>query len=159
MLYKGWDPLCPAYRADDYMNKKKIYVMQNYHEAPRAEMVIQAREKCKSNSQDEKMCMIEKTNTCLDRTGALVCRTSVVLHESVILVRIMNVYDEPIRIWKGTVMGLLEPVTEVRNLDNVPADEEECTCSCAGECSDDHAQSNEYPACCHMFDTSKLLEE
>ena len=92
-------------------------------------------------------------------TGALVCRTSVVPHESVIRVRIMNVNDEPIQIWKRTVTGLLGPVTEVRNLDNVPADEEECTCSCAGECSDDHAQSNEYPACCHMFDTSKLLEE
>ena len=63
----------------------------------------------------------------------------VVPHESVIPVRIMNVHDEPIRIWKGTVMGLLEPVTEVRNLDNVPAEDEECTCPCAGARSDDHA--------------------
>ena len=159
MLYKGWDPLCPAYRADDYMNKRKIYAMQNYHVAPRAETVIQARVKCKSNSQDEKICMVEKTNTCLDRTGALVCRTSVVPHESIIPIRIMNVHDEPIRIWKGTVMGLLEPVTEVRNLDTVPAEEEECTCTCAGECSDEGAQSSEYPACCHMFETTKSLEE
>ena len=35
------------------MNKRKIYAMQNYHVAPRAETVIQARVKCKSNSQDE----------------------------------------------------------------------------------------------------------
>ena len=54
MLYKGWDPLCPAYRADDYMNKRKVYAMQNYHVAPRAEMVIQARVKCKSSSTRER---------------------------------------------------------------------------------------------------------
>ena len=56
-------------------------------------------------------------------------------------------------------MGLLEPVTEVRNLDDVPAEEEECTCLCAGDRSEKCAQSNEYPACCHMFETSKSLEE
>ena len=100
-----------------------------------------------------------ESNTCLDRTSALVCRTSVVPHESVIPVRIMNVHDEPIRIWKGTVMGLLDPVAEVRNLDSLPAEEEECTFTCVGEPSDKCMQPSDNLACCHVFATSRSLEE
>ena len=50
-------------------------------------------------------------------------------------------------------------MTEVHNLDRIPAEEEDCTCACVGECSDEGAQYSEYPACCHMFETSKSLEE
>ena len=58
--------------------------------------------------------MLEPASSLFRKTGAIVCKTTVTPRKNIIPVRIMNPHEVPISIFKGTVLGILREVDQLR---------------------------------------------
>jgi predicted aspartyl protease len=133
----------------------KVCLIRSYTIAPKAEAIIPCSISPKAN-QNGKVCQVEKTITCLAKTGALVCRTTCVPENNKVPVRVMNATAEPIRLWKGSVMGISEPVVACADLPSGAGNELcRCTCKCVP------GQTQELPdlPCCHELEQRPTNEE
>ena len=56
--------------------------------------------------------LLEPVNSLFGKTGALLCKLAVVPRKNIIPVRIFNPHDEPVKIFKGTTIGLLRDLQQ-----------------------------------------------
>ena len=123
-----------AYDKNGILKKSKVVMLHTYTIDPKSEVILQGKVVCRTNEQDGKLCMVNRNATCYELTGALVCRIVAVPKQSVVPIRMINVQDTPLKVHKGTVLGLLEPVVEMRSMIPATEGEKECECSCLCSC-------------------------
>ena len=132
-IYLG-DRQIPAFDSNGYYQASKVTLEEAAVVPPQSESVLVGR--ISSNiSQDGKPCIINQTSTTLIRTGALLCKVVATPNEGRVPMRVLNCHDEPLQIPKGSLMGILEPVTKlVPWKDKLTSDDEgkdSCTCKCS----------------------------
>ena len=88
--------------------------MKNHVIEPNSEILILGKVH-NGNMQDGKVMLVKRTSTAYYTTGALVCNTIAKPVDGQIPLRILNATSEEITLWKGTVIGIAEPVRKTQN--------------------------------------------
>ena len=147
--------IIPCKSSEGFMAKSKVALVRNYTIAPGAEAVIPAQIQG-STDQNGKVCVVERVNTCLDKTGALICRTTVIPEQGIVPVRFMNATTEPIRLWKGSVVGLVEPVISCSEMTSDPVSDTLCECKC--DCLNKSGKPDPTVKCCHGLEQNSSTD-
>ena len=148
----GHDIVIPCHSTKGFMQKSKVSLVRNYTIAPGAEAILPAYIDNKGkHSYDDQVCLIDKINTCFQKTGILSCRIVATPRKGKVPVRIINATNDAVRLWRNSAVGLIEPVIACAEM---PADSEiakelcSCECNCVSGKEDDGRQIK----CCHGFE-------
>ena len=134
------------------MTKSKVALLRNFTIAPSTEVVLNAQVKS-GTLQDGKICIVEPTNTITNTTGLMVCKVLAIPKQNLVPVRIMNLSTEPIYMYKGKVIGEIEPVTAVQHFEDKTIAKDKCTCKC--NCIPTFGLHKDYSHlhCCHRLNS------
>ena len=148
-LYIGKKKL-PCFDHSTFWGKAKVTMYQEFTIEPQHEALVQGRVLNKKVNHDNKVCVVDKVASCIERTGALVCRTAAKVNQGLIPVRLMNTTSQKITIKKGSTIGLLEPVVQLGNMQFMQEESDVCTCDC--EClAKINADKRGGDLCCHQL--------
>ena len=147
--FPGRDVIIPCYSTRGFATKSKVSLVRNYTIAPGAEAVVPGRIECRGKrSYDGQVCMVDKINTCFGKTGALSCRVVAIPNKGIVPVRLMNATNDAIRLWRGSGIGLVEPVMACAEVPtDIEIDKELCTCKC--NCVSGTEKAGRQEKCCH----------
>ena len=106
--------------------------------------------------QDDKPCVVDRSATCYKRTGALVCRIVATPRQNVVPVRMINVHDTPLRVYKGTVLGTLQPCVQMQSIHEISKVD---ACSCACNCMGTDGGDNAIRVCCHTLERCESVQK
>ena len=131
-IYMG-DQELPAFDNKGYCRQAKVLTADDVTVPPQSETVLLGTISGEP-LHDGTNVIIERDESTLTRTGALVCKVVAKPKEGLVPFRVMNVSDEPLDIPAGSVMGDLEQVTDVVPFGDIfePVEysSEQCTCDC-----------------------------
>ena len=143
------DKEIPCFNPKTIAKMSKVCMYRSYTIPPETEVVVQATVSGKAE-QNGKICEINRSNTLFPRTGAMLCRTTAIPNNDRVPVRIANFTTEPIRMWKGTIVGVSEPVMSVTELAEQDKDATTCECKCG--CVPGENQDGAESKCCHELE-------
>jgi predicted aspartyl protease len=155
-LYIGKRKL-PCFDHTKFWNRAKVTMYQQYTIEPQHEAIVQGQVLRRDVSHNNKICVVDKVASCLERTGALVCRTTSKVQQGLVPVRLINVTAQPITIRKGSVVGILEPVATVEQMQVEEDQSTTCTCKC--DCLKANSKSDSDIVCCHQLSQFTSHEE
>ena len=147
----------PAYDNKGVSIRSPVVLVQNYTIEAGTEVILQGQIRKNEEFHEGVPCTIERTATCLEKTGALVCRIAVTPNQGVVPLRMMNVQSEPIKLYKGTVMGVVESAVEISAMKDHRNDMHDDSCSC--DCTCMTKDSDEGHACCHALTSCDTLQQ
>ena len=135
----------PAFDHTGYHCNSRVTLGRSTTIPPRCEAVLVGNVRSK-RSQEGKRCIVKRASTALNRTGALVCRVVATPKNGQVPLRVMNCGDQPLRVHKGSVLGLLEPIQSVQTWEEANQSStyslESCTCMCTCKKKQDLTSSN-----------------
>ena len=91
----------------------KVNIKQTIVIGPREEINTEASVRGRSDI-NGRVTVMEPSRLLFSKTGALLCKLAVIPSKNTIPVRVFNPHDEPIRIYKGTTLGILTEADETR---------------------------------------------
>ena len=128
-LYIGKKKL-PCFDHATFWGKAKVTMFQEFTIEPQHEAIVQGKVLNRKVNHDNKVCIVDKVASCIERTGALVCRTTAKVNQGMIPVRLFNTTSQKITIKKGSTLGLIEPVVQLGKMQFMHLEAEKCTCEC-----------------------------
>ena len=128
-LYIGNKKL-PCFEQNTFWGKAKVTMYQEFTIEPQHEAIVQGKVLNRKVNHDNKICIVDKVASCIERTGALVCRTTAKVNQGMIPVRLFNTTSQKITIKKGSTLGLIEPVVQLGQMQFMHLEAEKCTCEC-----------------------------
>ena len=136
--------------------RSKILMLQTYTIDPKSEVIVQGKLSGGDVIQDDKPCVVDRSATCYERTGALVCRIVATPRQNVVPVRMINVHDTPLRVYKGTVLGTLQPCVQMQAMQEI-ATVDACSCDCS--CLATDGGKDVVRVCCHTLERCGTEQE
>ena len=126
----------PCYSPESCAERSTVRMFDSYLLGPNEEAIVPAIVKRKNANMNARPCVIEPIASCTDRTGLMVCRTAVEPKQNVVPVRILNVTNEPVKVWKGATVAMAELVIQANNMSNTEDYDTDCQepCTCACDC-------------------------
>ena len=156
-LYIGKKKL-PCFDHSTFWGKAKVTMYQEFTIEPQHEAIVQGKVLQRKVNHDNKICVLDKVASCMERTGALVCRTTAKVNQGLVPVRMINTTSQKITIKKGSTLGLLEPVVQLEQMQLEGETAEICTCQC--NClQTTPEQRTEEQLCCHRLEQCARQEE
>jgi hypothetical protein len=140
-----------------FWNKAKVTMYQQYTIEPQHEAIVQGKVLKRDVDHNNKICVVDQVASCLERTGALVCRTTSKVQQGLVPVRLINVTAQPITIRKGSVLGVLEPIATVEQMQVDEDSTTTCTCEC--QCLKANAPKDPDSMCCHHLSQLSCQED
>ena len=137
-------------------DRSRVECVQHYVIEPNEEAVIQGRVKGYKHEAGRPY-ILESTMTSFAKTGLMTCRVTATPTASKIPVRVINLTDERVRVFKGTIVAALDPVAEIRAAPAESPDCKECTCGC--ECDKEERSDPVETVCCHTVDKIPSKDE
>ena len=156
-LYIGKKKL-PCFDHSTFWGKAKVTMYQEYIIEPQHEALVQGKVLMNKVNHNNKVCVVDKVASCIERTGALVSRTVAKVQQGLVPVRLMNMTSERITIKKGSTIGLLEPVVQLENMQNQDTIAEVCTCECTCLIATEQ-QARQGHLCCHQLEKHTRHED
>ena len=111
----------PAYDQTGYLLKSKISLEEATTLLPNEEAILTGRVHNKT-SQNGKVLAIQSASTTYAHTGAMVCHIVTRPSNGRVPLRVLNLNDHPIKLYKGSIMGIAEPVVSVNKWSQVDND-------------------------------------
>ena len=159
-LFIEGDKQIPCFEAPTFKARSRVQLHDTYLLAPSEEVLVPGRVKGPSTRFNHKVCMLEEANAYSQRTGAKLCKITVIPQQGLVPVRLMNTSNEPIRVWKGATVAMMETITQAEEIEEEASDpqQEPCTCTCTClDTSTGRAQSVQQ-LCCHQLAQRTSLE-
>ena len=122
------DKQLPCFRNKNYMNSAKVALIRPYTIPADSEVVLPARIK-NGGGNNNKLCVVSPSDNTVQNQGMLICNALTVPTSDTVPVRIFNYTDKPIRLFRGKVMGKIEPVVGFSCLKTQDSTQP-CTCEC-----------------------------
>ena len=122
------DEKVPCFKNSTYMSVAKIALIKSVEVPADSEMIVSARIK-NGGGNANKLCLVGPMDRQGQNQGLLLCNALAVPNSDVVPIRLLNYTDKPIKLFRGKVMGKIEPVIGYSQLKE-EADSENCTCEC-----------------------------
>ena len=153
----------PCFEAPSFKARSRVQLHDTYLLAPSEEVIVPGRVKGASERFNHKVCMLEETNAYSQRTGANVCKVTVIPQQGMVPVRILNTSDEPVRLWKGATVAMMETITQAENIEDdvrpEQAEVEPCTCTCTCINTGTECAQLAQRVCCHELSKKTSIQE
>ena len=159
-LFIEGDKQIPCFEAPTFKARSRVQLHDTYLLAPSEEVLVPGRVKGPSTRFNHKEGMLEEANAYSQRTGAKLCKVTVIPQQGLVPVRLMNTSNEPIRVWKGATVAMMETITQAKEIEEEESDpqQEPCTCTCTCfDTSTGRAQPVQQ-LCCHQLARRTSLE-
>ena len=152
-VYIKGDREIPCFSPESCVEKSTVRMFDSYLLAPHEEAILPATVRRKNCDFNSRVCVLEPIASCTDRTGLMVCRTAVEPKQNVVPVRILNLTDEPVKVWKGTTVAMAEVVIQANDMEieqeSDDKSDEPCTCECDCFSHDLTRDQRVQTHCCH----------
>ena len=155
------DKLCignktiPCFRNKNFMTSAKVALIRPYTIPADSEVVLPAKIK-NGGGNNQKLCVVSPSDNTVQNQGMLVCNALTVPTSDTVPIRVFNYTDKPIRLFKGKVMGKIEPVVGFSCLKTEDINQP-CTCDCdciptyTGKVSKKTKKPDYTRPCCHKL--------
>ena len=149
------EKLIPCFRNKNYMNSAKVALIRPYTIPADSEVVLPAKIK-NGGGNNQKLCVVSPSDNTVQNQGMLVCNALTVPTQDTVPVRIFNYTDKPIRLFKGKVMGKIEPVVGYSRLKTEDVNQP-CSCDCdcipkyMGRTQKKTSKTESARPCCHKL--------
>jgi hypothetical protein len=150
----GKDELCigdkrvPCFRQTAFKSAK-VALIRPFVIPADSEMVVPARIK-NGGGNDRKICLVSPVENNMQNQGVLLCNALTVPKNDTVPIRILNYTDKPVRLFRGKVMGKIEPVVGFSNFKEDSDDKCTCDCDCLRYQRKVASSPDELP-CCHKI--------
>ena len=148
----------PCFSSEAYSTRSRVTMVENYTIQPNTEVILPACVKGGVHHEDKAM-MLNRLDTCFNKTGAIVCSAVVKPKQGQVPLRLLNATNEPIKLHKGAVMAVAEPVYQCTLWDGKEEERGQCECKCTCRANRGKIPVQTFELCCHNLDQQESVIE